>query len=64
VPIIVGALVGVITLLILLVVLGVGLFSCIIFYNKRHVLSLEVRRLQYNGTENPTADSMHELDTN
>jgi hypothetical protein len=63
VPIIVGALVGVILLLILLILVGVGLISCFIFYNKRHLQSLEVRKLQYIVTENPTADSMHELDT-
>jgi hypothetical protein len=63
VSVIVGAVVGVLTLLILVIVIGVGLLSCIIFYNKRHILSLEVRKLQYNVTENSTADSMHELDT-
>ena len=63
VSVIVGALVGVILLLILLILVGVGLTSCFIFYNKRHIQSLEVRKLQYIVTENPTAGSMHELDT-
>ena len=63
VPVIVGALVGIILLLILLILVGVGLTSCFIFYNKRHIQSLEVRKLQYIVTENPTASSMHELDT-
>ena len=63
VPVIVGALVGIILLLLFLILVGVGLISCFIFYNKRHIQSLEVRKLQYIVTENPTAGSMHELDT-
>ena len=63
VPIIAGALVGVILLLILLIVVGIALISCFIFYNKRHIQSLEVRKLQYIVTENPTTDTIHELDS-
>ena len=63
VSIIVGALVGVILLLILLILVGVALVTCFIFYNKRHIQSLEVRKLQYLVTENPTSESTHELDT-
>ena len=61
VSIIVGALVGVILLLILLILVGVGLISCFIFYKKRHILNLQVRK--FIATENATADSIHELDT-
>ena len=63
VSIIVGALVGVILLLILLILVCVALVSCFIFYNKRHLQSLEVRKLQYIVTENPTNDCIHELDS-
>ena len=61
VSIIVGALIGVILLLILLILVGVGLISCFIFYKKRHILNLQVRK--FIATENATADSIHKLDT-
>ena len=50
---IVGALVGVIVLLIMLIALGGVFVSCFVFYNKRHIKRLEVRQLQYIVTENP-----------
>ena len=63
VSIIAGALVGVILLLIFLIIVGVALTFCFIFYNKRHIQSLEVRKLQYIVTETSTAGSTHELDS-
>ena len=54
-----GALVGVIVILILLILLGAVFISCFVFYNKRRLQRLEVRKLQYIVNENPT----HELDS-
>ena len=56
---IVGTLVGVIVILILLILLGAVFISCFVFYNKRRLQRLEVRKLQYIVNENP----MHELDS-